>query len=334
MPPSPRPPLALTMGDPRGIGPEIAVKAWARLRRSGPAFALFADPGIVAKACTAEGMPAPRLAATPEQAADAFPQALPVIALEGSGRDGAAALAVSAIRAAVQAAAQGACSAVVTNPVSKAALYAEGFGFPGHTEFVAHLTQDRPVDGVRGPVMMLAAPELRVTLVTIHLPLKETLAALTPQAVIHTARVTCEALGRDFAIARPRLALAGLNPHAGEGGAMGREEVDILAPALETLRGEGVDIAGPMPPDTLFHAEARAKYDAAVCLYHDQGLIPVKTLNFHGGVNVTLGLPVVRTSPDHGTAFDIAGQGLARPDSLIAAIELAAAMAGNRAGAA
>lgn len=316
------------MGDPRGIGPEIAVKAWRALSQTGPCFALHADPALMARAAESLGLPAPRIVPDHASAFAVFADALPVIALEEEGDDPA--LTVRAIEAAVAAALSGAASGVVTNPISKAALYEAGFKFPGHTEFIAHLTETAPFEGARGPVMMLAAPELKTTLVTIHQSLKSAIASLTPENIAHVARVTHQALQRDFGLARPRLVLAGLNPHAGEGGAMGREEIEILAAALETLRGEGMDIRGPLPPDTMFHAEARAGYDAAVCLYHDQGLIPVKTLDFHGGVNATLGLPVVRTSPDHGVAYDIAGRGIAREDSLVAAIGLARLMADSR----
>jgi len=223
---------------------------------------------------------------------------------------------------------------VVTAPIAKAPLYAAGFGFPGHTEFLAELTADVPFAGTRGPVMMLTAKDLRAALVTIHEPLSAVPALVTGERVRRVVRVVHEALRRDFGIAAPRLALAALNPHAGEGGAMGREEIEILAPAAADLRAGGIAVTDPLPADTMFHEEARRAYDAAICLYHDQALIPVKTLDFWGGVNVTLGLPVVRTSPDHGTGFDIAGKGVARADSLIAAIRLAGEMAAARAAAA
>jgi 4-hydroxythreonine-4-phosphate dehydrogenase len=323
-------PLALTLGDPDGIGPEIALKVWRALRDCGPRFALIADTAHAFEAARLLDLPRPEPAASWADAAAVFPDALPVMPLPAS-RGAHAALA--SIDAGVAAVLSGDASALVTNPVSKARLYGAGFTFAGHTEYLAHLTAHAPVTGPRGPVMMLAGGGLRCALVTIHKPLREAIDALTPEAVVQTARIVAHSLTQDFAIPRPRLALAGLNPHAGEGGALGREEIDILAPALETLRAEGIDIAGPLPPDTMFHTEARAHYDAAICLYHDQGLIPVKTLDFHGGVNVTLGLPIVRTSPDHGTAFDIAGQGIARPDSLIAALRLAADMAVCRSGA-
>ncbi|MGY6663323.1 MAG: 4-hydroxythreonine-4-phosphate dehydrogenase PdxA [Glycocaulis sp.] len=322
--PQPQAPLVLTLGDPEGIGPEIALKAWAALRADGPVFAVAGGLDILAHTARLLDLPAPASITDCTSARDAFPNALPVLP------DGRGSPALASIEDAVSRVRSGEAAGLVTNPVSKAALYAEGFAFPGHTEFLAHLTNDMTMPGERGPVMMLAVPGLRTVLVTIHQPLREAIAALSAGRVVHTARVTHQALQQDFNIASPRLALAGLNPHAGEGGSMGREEIDILAPALEQLRSEGINISGPLPPDTMFHAEARERYDAAVCLYHDQGLIPVKTLDFHGGVNVTLGLPIVRTSPDHGTAKDIAGKGIARADSLIAAIQLARQIAQNR----
>ncbi len=321
-------PLAVTLGDPDGIGPEIILKAWRALRDTGPAFAIYADPERLQSAAELLDIPRPEPVRDMAQALGVFADAPPVIALKASKTAPAAALA--SIEAAAQAALNGEASGVVTAPVSKTRLYNEGFAFPGHTEFVAHLSQGAAMSGTRGPVMMLAGPELRTALVTIHVGLREAIAQLTIEAIVHAGQVTAEALARDFAIAAPRLAVAGLNPHAGENGALGTEEIEIVAPAIARLQAAGVDAFGPLPPDTMFHTEARATYDAALCLYHDQGLIPVKTLDFHGGVNVTLGLPLIRTSPDHGTAFDIAGQGIARPDSLIAALKLADQMARNR----
>lgn len=320
-----RAPLVLTLGDPDGIGPEIALKAHAAIQTRGPRLVLTGDPAPLEASARTLGLPPPVLVKTLGEARGAPRDRLAVLPAPGSHP------VLASIEKAVELALSGEAGGIVTNPISKASLYEAGFGFPGHTEYLAHLTASAPMESPRGPVMMLAAPGLRTVLVTIHQSLKSAIENLTPDAVIHTARVTHHALKTDFAIASPRLALAGLNPHAGEGGAMGREEIEILAPALDVLRDEGLDISGPLPPDTMFHAEARAKYDAAICLYHDQGLIPVKTLDFHGGVNVTLGLPIVRTSPDHGTAKDIAGKGVARADSLIAAIHLAAELAANRA---
>lgn len=319
-----RAPLALTLGDPAGVGPELSLKAWRALRDEDVCFVVYGDPAPLHAAAELLDLPRPETVADTEEAQRVFSNFLPVIALDPADQE--AQNAVRSIEAAVAAVKAGQASAVVTNPVSKSRLYDIGFALPGHTEFVAHLTATLPMNGARGPVMMLSGGGLRTALVTIHTPLMAAIQSLTPETVAHTARVVRDALTRDFGLAEPRLALAGLNPHAGENGALGHEELDILAPALDTLRAEGMTITGPMPPDTLFHEEARAQYDAAVCLYHDQGLIPVKTLDFHGGVNITLGLPIIRTSPDHGTAFDIAGKGIARPDSLIAALWQADAM--------
>lgn len=331
-----RPPLAVTLGDPAGIGPEITLKAWAALKDRRHSFIAYADPDQLAAVAESLNLPRPRVC-TPQDADAVFagalpvnPVHLPVPAMPGHPGPDNAACVIASIERAVGDTLAGRTGGVVTNPISKAVLYKQGFTYPGHTEFVAHLTREAAMDGPRGPVMMLAAPELKTVLVTIHMGLKQAIASLTRDAIAHTARVTLAALKRDFGLAAPRLAIAGLNPHAGEGGALGCEDIEIVAPAVETLRAEGHHVLGPMPPDTMFHAEARARYDAAVCLYHDQGLIPVKTLNFHGGVNATLGLPIVRTSPDHGTAFDIAGKGIARADSLIAAIRLASTMAEYR----
>ncbi len=330
-------PLALTQGDPAGVGPEIALRAWSALKETGPAFAIYGDPGWFAREAERLGLPAPLTIEHASQARDGFsrrPAVIPVELAEtprpGRPSGANAPGVIAAIERACADALSGAVRGVVTCPIAKSVLYEAGFIFPGHTEFVAHLTREAALTGARGPIMMLAAPGLRVSLVSIHVSLRDALSALTSERIVHTARVTAEALKTDFAIERPRLAVAGLNPHAGEGGALGREEIEIVAPAVERLRADGFDVTGPLPPDTMFHAEARARYDAAVCLYHDQGLIPVKTLDFHGGVNITLGLPIVRASPDHGTAFDIAGTGAARPDSLIAALTLAGEMGRNR----
>ncbi len=322
-------PLALTLGDPDGIGPEISLKAWQHHRDTDACYVLLADPDRIVPVADALSLPRPIVIEHPEEAATAFARGLPTLALAAASSSANAAL--SSIEAAVGAALDGTVSGVVTNPISKSVLYKAGFQFPGHTEYLAHLSANATFRGAKGPVMMLSGGGLRCALVTIHQPLRKAIDALTVDRIRHTATVTAEALERDFAIRRPRLAVAGLNPHAGEGGALGQEEIQIVEPAIEALRMAGLDVIGPMPPDTMFHAEARAHYDAAICLYHDQGLIPVKTLDFHRGVNVTLGLPMIRTSPDHGTAFGIAGQGLARPDSLIAAIELGAQLSVNRA---
>ncbi len=329
-------PLALTMGEPAGIGGEIALKAWLRRGEGVPPFYVIDDPSRLAALAQRLGwrVPISPLAA-PDDAPAMFPHSLPGVAIGGSPRaepgrpDPAdAPLVIGAIDAAVADVRGGRAAAVVTNPINKDALYRAGFRHPGHTEYLAELAGTGA-----SAVMMLACPELRVVPVTIHLALREAIAQLSGAAIVHAGRVTHEALVRDFGVALPVIACAGLNPHAGEAGALGREDIDIIMPAIAELRAAGIDARGPLAADTMFHAAARTGYDAALCMYHDQALIPVKTIDFDGAVNVTLGLPFIRTSPDHGTAFDIAGSGAARPDSLIAALLLAAAMAARRQGA-
>ncbi|HYZ34823.1 MAG TPA: 4-hydroxythreonine-4-phosphate dehydrogenase PdxA [Crenalkalicoccus sp.] len=317
--------LALTMGEPAGIGGEIAVAAWHALRATGPAFLLLDDAGRLS------GAPVARLAA-PEQAEAAFREALPVLhrplprmPVPGRPDPANAPAVIAAIAEAVALAKAGRVGGVVTNPIQKSALYAAGFAHPGHTEYLAELAGT----GVP-PVMLLAAPALRVVPVTVHEPLARAIARLTPELIVQAARTTAAALRRDFGIAAPRLAVAGLNPHAGEEGTLGTEDRDIVAPAVAALREARIAARGPLPPDTMFAAQARPGYDAAICMYHDQALIPIKTLDMAGGVNVTLGLSIVRTSPDHGTALDIAGTGRADPSSLIAALRLAAEIAERR----
>ena len=316
--------LALTMGDPAGIGAEITAAAWTILRQTGPAFALIGDPDWLAP--YAPTQPVTRLA-------DArFADAIPIMPLHlahpataGQPDPANAPATIASIERAVRLAQSGEASGVVTNPISKAVLQSAGFAHPGHTEFLAHLT------GVPGrEVMMLACPALRVVPVTIHLSLRAALDALTTDGIVAAARAAHAALIADFGIARPRLGIAGLNPHAGESGRMGQEEITLIQPAIDRLRAEGMDVRGPYPPDTMFTDAARQHYDAAICMYHDQALIPIKTLDMWGGVNVTLGLPIVRTSPDHGTAFDIAGRGLASPASLVAALRMADEIATRR----
>jgi 4-hydroxythreonine-4-phosphate dehydrogenase len=325
-------PLALSMGEPAGVGPEIIARAWAALKDEGQPFVVIGDASLMrAQGHQVQAVTSP--ADAPGVFARAIPvldQPLPAAVVPGRPDSTNAGAVADWIEQAVNLALDGQVGGIVTAPIAKAPLYAAGFRFPGHTEFIAELTADVPFADTRGPVMMLTAMDLRACLVTIHASLAQVPELVTIDRVCRTARVVHEAMRRDFGIARPRLALAALNPHAGEGGAMGLEEIEILAPAVEILRAEGIDISDPRPADTLFHAEARAGYDAAVCLYHDQALIPVKTLDFWGGVNVTLGLPIVRTSPDHGTGFDIAGRGIARPDSLIAALRIAGQMATAR----
>ena len=323
-----KPPLAMTMGDPAGIGPELSLLAWRERRRGDPPFFLLAAPAHLAAIARRTGIDAPIIETEPSQTAGAIERGLPVVPLENPveaepGRPDACngEAIIESIARAVSAARSGEARAVVTNPISKAVLYAAGFRFPGHTEYLGDLAKawEEPAF----PVMMIWSEALAVVPVTIHIPLSEAPKALSVDLIVKTARMVDRDLRARFGLAQPRLALAGLNPHAGEGGAMGREEITIIAPAIEQLRAEGVDAVGPLPADTMFHAKARARYDVALTMYHDQGLIPVKTLAFDDGVNVTLGLPFVRTSPDHGTAFDIAGKGVANPASLIAALKLA-----------
>ncbi|ASE40731.1 4-hydroxythreonine-4-phosphate dehydrogenase PdxA [Brevundimonas vesicularis] len=326
-------PLVLTLGEPAGVGPEIVAAAWKALRADQTAFAVIGDAALM----RTQGVPVAEIG-VPGDAGGLFGSALPVIhrplpapVVVGSPDPANASAVADGIEEAVSFALSGEASGVVTAPIAKAPMYASGFRFPGHTEFIAELTAHAPYAGTRGPVMMLTAQNLRACLVTIHVALDQVPELVTAERVARTARVVHESLKRDFAIARPRLAMAALNPHAGEGGALGLQELDILIPVAEQLRAEGIDITDPRPADTMFHDGARATYDAAICMYHDQALIPVKTLDFWGGVNVSLGLPIIRTSPDHGTGFDIAGKGVARPDSLIAAIRLASEMAAARA---
>ncbi|MDO8900875.1 MAG: 4-hydroxythreonine-4-phosphate dehydrogenase PdxA [Phenylobacterium sp.] len=329
-------PLAVSLGDPSGIGPEIVFKAWSALRHTGPHFLVVGDLGQVAAASSGTtGLVRP--ISTAEDAARTFPHAVPVIdipllepVVAGAPSPRAAKAVIAWIETAVGLALSGAVGGVVTAPIAKESLYGAGFSFPGHTEFLGELTLAHRFDGARGPVMMLAAPGLRVSLVTVHMPLAEVPASLSVEKIVNAGLVTAQALRRDFGIESPRLAVAALNPHAGEGGTIGREEIQIVGPAVRSLRDLGVNAVGPSPADSLFHEAARAKSDAVLCLYHDQALIPLKMLDFWGGVNVTLGLPIVRTSPDHGTAFDIAGRGQARPDSMIAAIRLAKEIADRR----
>lgn len=326
-------PLALTQGDPSGIGPELTLKAHAaRAAAALPAFFVIADPAHLSRVAQALGIETPIEATTPAEAAGVFSRALPVVpvGVDVRGPFGApqledAAATIRSIELAVESVVKGDASAVVTNPIAKSVLYSAGFAHPGHTEFLSELAT-RHYGGAYRSVMMLWAEELAVVPITIHIPLAEAPRRLTRALIVETGEIVAQDLARRFHLEKPRLAFSGLNPHAGEGGALGREEIDVMAPAIDELRAKGVDAAGPLPADTMFHAAARAKYDVALCPTHDQALIPIKTLAFDRGVNVTLGLPFVRTSPDHGTAFDIAGKGVANPTSLIEAIRLAARM--------
>jgi 4-hydroxythreonine-4-phosphate dehydrogenase len=326
-------PLAVTMGEPAGIGGEITLKAWLARRHGIPPFYLIDDPDRLALLARHVGWPVPmRPIDEPDQALAVFDEALPISPVgatirsrPGNPNPSDAAAILAAIKTAVSDVRNRRAAALVTNPIHKDSLYRAGFRHPGHTEYLAELAGNDVA-----PIMMLVCSGLRVVPVTIHLALRQAIKSLSAATIVHAGRVTDRALRQDFGLASPVLAVAGLNPHAGEAGSLGREEIEIIAPAVAELRASGIDAHGPLPPDTMFHAEARRSYDAALCMYHDQALIPIKTLDFHGGVNATLGLPFVRTSPDHGTAFAIAGQGNARPDSLMAALRLAAQMAARR----
>ncbi len=326
-------PLALTQGDPSGIGPELTLKAFAaRDAARLPPFFVIADPAHLARVAQALGIDVAIEETSAERAAAVFARALPVVPVGrkvegdfGAPRAEDAAATVASIERAVESVVKGAARAVVTNPIAKSVLYAAGFAHPGHTEFLGELAT-RHYGGPFRPVMMLWSEELAVVPITIHIPLAESPRRLTRALIVETGEIVARDLRVRFGLAHPRLAFSGLNPHAGEDGALGREEIDTIAPAIGDLRARGIDASGPYPADTMFHAAARAKYDVALCPTHDQALIPIKTLAFDRGVNVTLGLPFVRTSPDHGTAFDIAGKGVADATSLIEAIRLAGRM--------
>jgi|SRR4051794_4791053 len=326
-------PLALTSGEPAGIGPDIAIAAWLRRNEAElPPFYLLGDRQFIADRVKHLGLQADIADVNAEEACSAFGKALPVVATgkaatappgrpDGSSADAA----LASIRQAVGDVVSGRARALVTNPIAKSVLYRAGFQHPGHTEFLAELASH---DGMTPqPVMMLWSPTLAVVPVTIHLPLRDAIAQLSSELIVSTARIAVADLKTRFGIANPRLAISGLNPHAGEFGTLGTEDDEIVAPAIAALRNRGIQARGPLPADTMFHEAARKSYDCAICMYHDQALIPIKTIAFEDAVNVTLGLPFVRTSPDHGTAFDIAGTGKANPASLIAALKLAARMA-------
>ncbi|ENN85810.1 4-hydroxythreonineeeeeeeeeee-4-phosphate dehydrogenase [Rhizobium freirei PRF 81] len=330
MPSRPSLPLALTQGDPAGIGPDITLAAWLRRGELDlPPFLFLGDPAVLAARASQLGLNVPQKEADPATACDIFRDALPILPIEagisvvaGEPNVATAKGTIAAIEMAVSLSVSGKTSAVVTNPIAKSVLYDAGFGFPGHTEFLADLATRATGKPVL-PVMLLAGPKLRAIPVTIHIPLKDVPQALTTDLILDTCRITDHDLRTRFGISKPRLAVAGLNPHAGENGALGKEDDEIIRPAIDALRSEGIDAFGPLPADTMFHDEARRRYDVAICMYHDQALIPAKALGFDDSVNVTLGLPFVRTSPDHGTAFSIAGKGVAKEDSLVAALKLA-----------
>ncbi|ODA68427.1 4-hydroxythreonine-4-phosphate dehydrogenase [Methyloligella halotolerans] len=327
-------PIALTMGDPAGIGPDITLAAWIRRKDERlPVFFLLGDPDVLTSRAALLGLDVPLcIIDEPDEALEAFSDSLPVMpiavasAVEPGKPDGAAAPAIlGAIEQAVDLVRGGLASAVVTNPISKAVLTRAGFAHPGHTEYLASLGAE-PGETLH-PVMLLSSDALKVVPVTIHMPLRSVHDVLTTELILRTIRIVHEDFRRYFGIETPRLALTGLNPHAGEDGTLGDEEERIILPAIDTARAEGIHVIGPYPADTMFHAAARENYDVALGMYHDQALIPIKTLAFETGVNATLGLPFVRTSPDHGTAFPLAGSGKAKPESLIEALRLADAMA-------
>ncbi len=336
----PQLPLALTQGDPAGIGPDIAITAWAKRRELGlPPFILIGDPDVITSRANLLGIAIDMKVCEPEQALSVFPDALPMLSIPvgfevqaGQPHVGAALATIKAIETAVSLTVEKRTAAVVTNPIAKSVLYEAGFGFPGHTEFLADLASKLTGQTVK-PVMMIAGPKLRVVPVTIHIPVKDIPGALSEELIIETCRIVAADLKDKFGIEAPRLAVAGLNPHSGEDGAIGTEDRDIIHPATIQLRKDGIDAFGPLPADTMFHDAARKRYDVAVCMYHDQALIPAKALGFDDSVNVTLGLPFIRTSPDHGTAFGIAGQGIANESSLVAALRMAADIAARQAAA-
>ncbi|NLS19235.1 4-hydroxythreonine-4-phosphate dehydrogenase PdxA [Rhizobium sp. P40RR-XXII] len=336
MPPRFSHPLALTQGDPAGIGPDITLAAWLRRGELDlPPFLFLGDAGILAARAAQLGLTVPLKVVDAATACGIFRDALPVLPIEagmsviaGEPHVATAKGTITAIEMAVSLCMSGQASAVVTNPIAKSVLYDAGFGFSGHTEFLADLATRATGKPVM-PVMLLAGPKLRAIPVTIHIPLKDVPQALNSDLIVETCRITDHDLRHRFGISKPRLAVAGLNPHAGENGALGKEDDEIVRPAIDILRGEGIDAFGPLPADTMFHDEARQRYDVAICMYHDQALIPAKALGFDDSVNVTLGLPFVRTSPDHGTAFGIAGKGIAKEDSLVAALRLASEISGK-----
>ena len=327
-------PLALTLGEPAGIGPDLTLGIWRRrIDLDLPAFYLIGNVDFLKDRARALGLDIPLSAVTPAEAGAAFERALPVVPLDlavtaapGKPDASSAPAAIASIRRAVADVLAGHAAGIVTNPIAKNVLYRAGFAEPGHTEFLGRLAAEATGQAVQ-PVMMLWSSDLAVVPVTIHLPLREVVAALSTDLIVETGRIVARDLSARFGVKRPRIAIAGLNPHAGEAGALGEEDATIVAPAVAQLKAEGIDVLGPLPADTMFHERARATYDVALCMYHDQALIPIKTLAFDHAVNVTLGLPFVRTSPDHGTAFDIAGTGKADPSSLVAALTLAARLA-------
>jgi|UniRef100_UPI003BA9CD90 4-hydroxythreonine-4-phosphate dehydrogenase len=330
-----RRPLAVTLGEPGGIGPDVILAAWSeRIERALPPFYVIGDAPFLAARAARLGLDVPVVETDADKACELFPDSLPVVPLDlppiadrpGIADPETAGHVIASIERAVADVTGGIADALVTSPINKKALYDAGFPHPGHTEFLGELAM-RAGSPQSFPVMLLAGPDLLVVPVTVHIPLSRVPEALTSELVIDVARIVHKDMIERFRIANPRLALAGLNPHAGEDGALGKEDAAVIAPAVAALRAEGIDARGPLPADTMFHEEARATYDCALAMYHDQALIPAKTLAFHEAVNATLGLPFVRTSPDHGTALEIAGAGTARADSFSAAVRLAAVLA-------
>ena len=322
--------IAVTMGDPAGIGGEITIKAWIANHRSGKhPFFLIDDSVRIRKTARRMNVDIPiRSIEKPELAKEVFCQALPILDMniaEGESGSHASQTVVRSIDRALESVLSGTASAMVTNPINKSTLYDAGFPYPGHTEYLASQTNTK-----KPAVMMIATPSLRVVPATVHLSLREAIDSLSIDKLVLCTSTTAKALKQDFGITQPRIAIASLNPHAGEQGFLGREEIEIITPAINQLRAAGLNVSGPFAPDTLFYKTARKKYDVIICMYHDQALIPVKTLDFYNGVNITLGLPIVRTSPDHGTAIDIAGTNKANPNSLIAAINAAGQIANKR----
>lgn len=328
-------PLAVSIGEPAGIGPEIILKSWlAKETEAFHPFYVIGDPDFFDGLSKKMSLAVPIVECEPADAMEVFGQALPVHPLQdqiqstpGKLNEKNGPLVTSSIMTAVDHVFAGKASGLVTAPINKKALYESGFEYPGHTEFLAALAENHTGKSIT-PVMMIAGPELKTIPVTIHIPLIEVPSALTTEQVYKISKIAAMDLEMKFGIASPRLAISGLNPHAGESGAMGKEDEEIIRPAVEALRSEGINAFGPLPADTMFHKSARATYDVAICMYHDQALIPAKTLGFDDAVNVTLGLPFIRTSPDHGTALDIADKGIANPSSMIAAIKMASDMIG------
>lgn len=327
---SPQRPLAVTLGEPAGIGPDITLIAWSqREALELPPFYVVGDARALQRRAQQLGLSVSFANVTASEAMNAFADALPVVALDlpvtaepGSPDDSSAPAAIASIRTAVADVLAGRASAIVTNPVAKNVLYRAGFPDPGHTEFLGRLAKEAKLPA--RPVMMIWSPELAVVPVTVHQPLRDVASTLTTEMIVEIGRIVARDLRERFGMAAPRLSIAGLNPHAGEDGTIGGDDRDVIAPAVRQLAKEGIDARGPFPADTLFHDAARKLYDVAVCMYHDQALIPVKTLAFDHAVNVTLGLPFVRTSPDHGTAFAVAGTGRANATSFVQSLKLAA----------